>query len=102
MEFKVKAKTMFVDAESKKTRDHGEEFVVSATRYALMDERKLVDLIEQIEEEEIKAQAPEDAPAEELVAPEDEPAGELVAPEVEEVEEPVKPKRSRKTTKGDA
>ena len=102
MEFKVKAKTMFVDAESKKTRDHGEEFVVSATRYALMDERKLVDLIEQIEEEEIKAQAPEDAPAEESVAPEDEPAGELVAPEVEEVEEPVKPKRSRKTTKGDA
>ena len=91
MEFKVKAKTMFVDAEAKKTRDHGEEFVVSATRYALMDERKLVDLIEQIEEEEIKAQAPEDAPA-----------GELVAPEVEEVEEPVKPKRSRKTTKGDA
>ena len=102
MEFKVKAKTMFVDAEAKKTRDHGEEFVVSATRYALMDERKLVDLIEQIEEEEIKAQAPEDAPAEESVAPEDEPAGELVAPEVEEVEEPVKPKRSRKTTKGDA
>ena len=113
MKFKVKAKTMFVDAEAKKTRDHGEEFVVSATRYALMDERKLVDLIEQIEEEEIKAQAPEDAPAEESVAPEDapaeesvapedEPAGELVAPEVEEVEEPVKPKRSRKTTKGDA
>ena len=91
MEFKVKAKTMFVDAEAKKTRDHGEEFVVSATRYALMDERKLIDLIEQIEEEEIKEQAPEDEPAEELVAP-----------EVEEVEEPVKPKRSRKTTKGDA
>ena len=102
MEFKVKAKTMFVDAEAKKTRDHGEEFVVSATRYALMDERKLIDLIEQIEEEEIKEQAPEDEPAEELVAPKDEPAEELVAPEVEEVEEPVKPKRSRKTTKGDA
>ena len=30
MKFKVKAKTMFVDAEAKKTRDHGEEFVVSA------------------------------------------------------------------------
>ena len=102
MKFKVKAKTMFVDAEAKKTRDHGEEFVVSATRYALMDERKLVDLIEQIEEEEIKEQAPEDAPAEESVAPEDAPAEESVAPEVEEVEEPVKPKRSRKTTKGDA
>lgn len=91
MKFKVKAKTMFVDAEAKKTRDHGEEFVVSATRYALMDERKLVDLIEQIEEEEIEEQAPEDEPAEESVAP-----------EVEEMEEPVKPKRSRKTTKGDA
>lgn len=91
MEFKVKAKTMFVDAEAKKTRDHGEEFVVSATRYALMDERKLVDLIEQIEEEEIEEQSPEDEPAEESVAP-----------EVEEMEEPVKPKRSRKTTKGDA
>ena len=102
MEFKVKAKTMFVDAEAEKTRDYGEEFVVSADRYALMDEKKLVDLIEQIEEEEIKEQAPEDEPAEESVAPEDEPAGELVAPEVEEVEEPVKPKRSRKTTKGDA
>lgn len=91
MKFKVKAKTMFVDAEAKKTRDHGEEFVVSATRYALMDEKKLVDLIEQIEEEEIEEQAPEDEPAEGSVAP-----------EVEEVEEPVKPKRSRKTTKGDA
>ena len=45
MKFKVKAKTMFVDAEAKKTRDHGEEFVVSATRYALMDERKLVIMI---------------------------------------------------------
>lgn len=87
MKFKVKAKTMFVDAEAKKTRDHGEEFVVSATRYALMDERKLVDLIEQIEEEEIEEQAPAEEP---------------VAPEVEEVEEPVKPKRSIKTTKGDA
>ena len=102
MEFKVKAKTMFVDAEAKKTRDHGEEFVVSATRYALMDERKLVDLIEQIEEEEIEEQAPDDEPAEESVAPDDEPTEESVAPEVEEVEEPVKPKRSRKTTKGDA
>ena len=102
MEFKVKAKTMFVDAESKKTRDHGEEFVVSATRYALMDERKLVDLIEQIGEEEIEEQAPDDEPAEESVAPDDEPTEESVAPEVEEVEEPVKPKRSRKTTKGDA
>ena len=102
MEFKVKAKTMFVDAESKKTRDHGEEFVVSATRYALMDERKLVDLIEQIEDEEIEEQAPDDEPAEESVAPDDEPTEESVAPEVEEVEEPVKPKRSRKTTKGDA
>ena len=40
MQFKVKAKTMFVDGEAKKTRDHGEEFVVSATRYALMNERK--------------------------------------------------------------
>lgn len=80
MEFKVKAKTMFVDAEAKKTRDHGEIFVVSADRYALMDGKKLVDLIEQIEEEEIEEQAPEEEPA----------------------EEPVKPKRSRKTTKGDA
>ena len=53
MKFKVKAKTMFVDGEAKKTRDHGEIFVVSADRYALMDEKKLVDLIEQIEEEEI-------------------------------------------------
>ena len=51
MKFKVKAKTMFVDAEAEKTRDYGEEFVVSADRYALMDERKLVDLIDQIEEE---------------------------------------------------
>lgn len=80
MKFKVKAKTMFVDEEAKKTRDHGEIFVVSADRYALMDEKKLVDLIEQIEEEEIEEQAPEEEPA----------------------EEPVKPKRSRKTTKGDA
>ena len=88
MKFKVKAKTMFVDGEAKKTRDHGEEFVVSADRYALMDEKKLVDLIEQIEEEEIEEQAPEKEPAEESEAP--------------EAEEPVKPKRSRKTIKGDA
>lgn len=88
MKFKVKAKTRFVDAEAKKTRDHGEEFVVSADRYALMYEKKLVDLIEQIEEEEIEEQDPEEEAAEESEAP--------------EAEEPAKPKRSRKTTKGDA
>ena len=88
MKFKVKAKTMFVDGEAKKTRDHGEIFVVSADRYALMDEKKLVDLIEQIEEEEIEEQAPEKEPAEESEAP--------------EAEEPARPKRSRKTTKDDA
>ena len=73
MKFKVKAKTMFVDGEAKKTRDHGETFVVSADRYALMDQKKLVELIEEIEE--IEEQEPAD--------------------------EPVKPKRSRKTTKDD-
>lgn len=88
MKFKVKAKTMFVDAEAKKTRDHGEEFVVSATRYVLMDEKNLIETIEQIEEEEIEVQAPEEEPAEESEAP--------------EAAEPAKPKRSRKTTKGDA
>ena len=83
MKFKVKAKTMFVDAEAEKTRDYGEEFVVSADRYALMDERKLVDLIDQIEEEEIEEEATEES-------------------EALEAEEPARPKRSRKTTKGDA
>ena len=83
MKFKVKAKTMFVDAAAKKTRDHGEEFVVSADRYALMDEKKLVELIEEIEEQE---------PADKEV--------EVV--DAEPAEEPAKPKRSRKTTKDDA
>ena len=83
MKFKVKAKTMFVDGEANKTRDHGEIFVVSADRYALMDEKKLVELIEEIEEHE---------PAEE----------ETEAVDAEPAEEPTKPKRSRKTTKDDA
>ena len=83
MKFKVKAKTMFVDGEAGKTRDHGEVFVVSADRYALMDEKKLVELIEEIEEQE---------PAEE----------ETEAVDAEPAEEPAKPKRSRKTTKDDA
>lgn len=83
MRFKVKAKTMFVDGEAKKTRDHGEVFAVSADRYALMDEKNLVELIEEIEEQE----------------PSDEEA-EVV--DTEHVEEPAKPKRSRKTTKDDA
>lgn len=85
MKFKVKAKTMFVDGEAKKTRDHGETFVVSADRYALMDQKKLVELIEEIEE--IEEQEPADEETEVVDA---EPA-----------EEPVKPKRSRKTTKDD-
>ena len=83
MEYKIKAKTMFVDGEANKTRDHGEIFVVSADRYALMDEKKLVELIEEIEEQE---------PAEE----------ETEAVDAEPAEEPAKPKRSRKTTKDDA
>lgn len=83
MQFKVKAKTMFIDGEANKTRDHGEVFVVSADRYALMDEKKLVELIEEIEEHE---------PAEE----------ETEAVDAEPAEEPTKPKRSRKTTKDDA
>lgn len=83
MKFKVKAKTMFVDGEANKTRDHGEIFVVSADRYALMDEKKLVELIEEIEEQE---------PVEE----------ETEVVDAEPAEEPAKPKRSRKTTKDDA
>ena len=83
MQFKVKAKTMFVDGEANKTRDHGEIFMVSADRYALMDEKKLVELIEEIEEQE---------PADE----------ETEVVDAEPAEEPVKPKRSRKTTKDDA
>ncbi len=83
MKYKIKAKTMFVDGEANKTRDHGEIFVVSADRYALMDEKKLVELIEEIEEQE---------PAEE----------ETEAVDAEPAEEPTKPKRSRKTTKDDA
>lgn len=83
MKFKVKAKTMFVDGEAKKTRDHGEIFVVSADRYALMDEKNLVELIEEIEEQE---------PADE----------ETEVVDAEPAEEPAKPKRSRKTTKDDA
>lgn len=83
MKFKVKAKTMFVDGEAKKTRDHGEIFVVSADRYALMDEKNLVELIEEIEEQE---------PADE----------ETEVVDAEAAEEPAKPKRSRKTTKDDA
>ena len=83
MKYKIKAKTMFVDGEANKTRDHGEIFVVSADRYALMDEKKLVELIEEIEEQE---------PAEE----------ETEAVDAEPAEEPAKPKRSRKTTKDDA
>ena len=83
MQFKVKAKTMFIDGEANKTRDHGEIFVVSADRYALMDEKNLVELIEEIEERE---------PADE----------ETEAVDAEPTEEPVKPKRSRKTTKDDA
>ena len=83
MKFKVKAKTMFVDGEAKKTRDHGEVFVVSAERYALMDEKRLVELIEEIEEQK---------PADE----------EIEVVDAEPAEEPAKPKRSRKTTKDDA
>jgi hypothetical protein len=83
MKFKVKAKTMFVDGEAKKTRDNGEVFVVSADRYALMDEKNLVELIEEIEEQE---------PADE----------ETEVVDAEPAEEPAKPKRSRKTTKDDA
>ena len=83
MKFKVKAKTMFVDGKAKKTRDHGEIFVVSADRYALMDEKNLVELIEEIEEQE---------PADE----------ETEVVDAEPAEEPAKPKRSRKTTKDDA
>lgn len=83
MKYKIKAKTMFVDGEANKTRDHGEIFVVSADRYALMDEKKLVELIEEIEEQE---------PAEE----------ETEAVDAEPAEEPTKPKRSRKSTKDDA
>ena len=83
MKFKVKAKTMFVDGEANKTRDHGEIFVVSADRYALMDEKNLVELIEEIEEQE---------PADE----------ETEVVDAEPAEEPAKPKRSRKTTKDDA
>ena len=83
MKYKIKAKTMFVDGEANKTRDNGEIFVVSADRYALMDEKKLVELIEEIEEQE---------PAEE----------ETEAVDAEPAEEPAKPKRSRKTTKDDA
>ena len=86
MKYKIKAKTMFVDGEANKTRDHGEIFVVSADRYALMDEKKLVELIEEIEEIE------EQKPAEE----------ETKVVDAEPAEEPVKPKRSRKTTKDDA
>ena len=80
MKFKVKAKTIFVDGEAGKTRDHGEVFVVSADRYALMDEKKLVELIEEQE------------PADE----------ETEVVDAEPAEEPAKPKRSRKTTKDDA
>lgn len=83
MKFKVKAKTMFVDGEANKTRDHGEIFVVSAHRYVLMDEKKLVELIEEIEEQE---------PVEE----------ETEVVDAEPAEEPAKPTRSRKTTKDDA
>jgi hypothetical protein len=83
MKFKVKVKTMFVDGEAKKTRDNGEIFVVSADRYALMDEKNLVELIEEIEEQE---------PADE----------ETEVVDAEPAEEPAKPKRSRKTTKDDA
>ena len=83
MKLRVKAKTMFVDGEAGKTRDHGEVFVVSADRYALMDEKNLVELIEEIEEQEPVYEETEVVDAE--------PA-----------EEPVKPKRSRKTTKDDA
>ena len=83
MKYKIKAKTMFVDGEANKTRDHGEIFVVSADRYALMDDKKLVELIEEIEEHE---------PAEE----------ETEAVDAEPAEEQTKPKRSRKTTKDDA
>ena len=83
MKFKAKAKTMFVDGEANKTRDHGEIFVVSAARYALMDEKNLVELIEEIEEQ--------DSADEETEVVDAEPA-----------EEPAKPKRSRKTTKDDA
>ena len=83
MKYKIKAKTMFVDGEANKTRDHGEIFVVSSDRYALMDEKKLVELIEEIEEHE---------PAEE----------ETEAVDAEPAEEPAKPQRRRKTTKDDA
>lgn len=83
MKFKVKAKTMFVDGEAGKTRDREEVFVVPADRYALMDEKSLIELIEEIEEQE---------PADE----------ETEVVDAEPAEEPVKPKRSRKTTKDDA
>lgn len=83
MKFKVKAKTMFVDGEAGKTRDREEVFVVPADRYALMDEKSLIELIEEIEEQE---------PADE----------ETEVVDAEHAEEPVKPKRSRKTTKDDA
>lgn len=82
MQYKVKAKTMFIDGEANKTRDHSEVFVTSAERYALMA-GKLVELIEEIEEQE---------PADE----------ETEVVDAEPVEEPAKPKRSRKTTKDDA
>ena len=82
MKFKVKAKTMFIDGEAKKTRDREEIFVTSAERYALMA-GKLVELIEEIEEQK---------PAEE----------ETKVVDAEPAEEPTKPKRSRKTTKDDA
>nr|WP_319218029.1 hypothetical protein [uncultured Trichococcus sp.] len=82
MKFKVKAKTMFIDGEAKKTRDREEIFVTSAERYALMA-GKLVELIEEIEEQE---------PAEE----------ETEVVDAEPAVEPAKPKRSRKTTKDDA
>ena len=82
MKFKVKAKTMFIDGEAKKTRDREEIFVTSAERYALMA-GKLVELIEEIEEQE---------PADE----------ETEVVDAEPAEEPAKPKRSRKTTKDDA
>jgi hypothetical protein len=83
MQFKVKAKTMFVDGEAGKTREREEVFVVPADRYALMDEKSLIELIEEIEEYE---------PADE----------EKEVVDAEAAEEPTKPKRSRKTTKDDA
>lgn len=86
MKFKVKAKTMFVDGEAGKTRDREEVFVVPADRYALMDEKSLIELIEEIEE--IEEQEPADEESE--------------VADAEPAEEPAKPKRSRKTTKDDA